>query len=265
MTLVAVISLRVSVPVLSEQITVTEPSVSTAGRRRTIARLRAIVRVPMASTMVTIAGSPSGMAATASPTTARKISSIGMSRRKWPNRNVSRPSATMNPVIWRANWSRRRVSGVTSDCTSPTSVPMRPISVSCPVATTSPRAWPKLTTVPAYAMQERSARAASAATAAVSFSTGTDSPVSAASLILRFFSCISRRSAGTRAPDSSSTMSPGTSRAASISWRSPPRSTVARLASIACTASSACSALPSWMKPISAFTSTTPMITPASM
>jgi hypothetical protein len=64
----AVISFLVSVPVLSEQITVTEPSVSTAGSRRTMAAfLRAMTRVPMASTMVTIAGSPSGMAATAKP------------------------------------------------------------------------------------------------------------------------------------------------------------------------------------------------------
>ncbi len=71
MTRTAVISFLVSVPVLSEQITVTEPRVSTAGSRRTMAWLRAMTRVPMASTMVTIAGNPSGMAATASPTTAR--------------------------------------------------------------------------------------------------------------------------------------------------------------------------------------------------
>ena len=80
----AVISFLVSVPVLSEQMTVTEPSVSTAGRRRMIARFCAMTRVPMASTMVTMAGSPSGMAATASPTTARKISSGGISRTRWP-------------------------------------------------------------------------------------------------------------------------------------------------------------------------------------
>ena len=58
-------------PVLSEQITLTEPSVSTTGRRQMIA-LRPARRVtPMASVTVRIAGSPSGMAATASPTTAR--------------------------------------------------------------------------------------------------------------------------------------------------------------------------------------------------
>ncbi len=69
-----------SVPVLSEQTTVTDPSVSTAGSRRTIARWRAMTRVPIASVMVTIAGSPSGMAATARPTTARKTSRAGIAR-----------------------------------------------------------------------------------------------------------------------------------------------------------------------------------------
>ena len=74
MTRTAVISLRVRVPVLSEQITETEPRVSTAGSRRTIARSAAIARVPIASTIVMIAGRPSGIAATARPTTARKAS-----------------------------------------------------------------------------------------------------------------------------------------------------------------------------------------------
>jgi hypothetical protein len=52
MTHTAVISFVVSVPVLSEQMTVTEPRVSTAGRRRTMACWRAMTRVPMARTMV---------------------------------------------------------------------------------------------------------------------------------------------------------------------------------------------------------------------
>ncbi len=86
---------------------------------------------------------------------------------------------------------------------------------------------------------------AAPATGSVPFSTGTDSPVRAASLTRRFLTRKSRRSAGTRAPDSSSTMSPGTSRAASISWRSPSRNTMARLASMALTASSAFCARPS--------------------
>jgi hypothetical protein len=70
----AIISLRVSVPVLSEQMTETEPSASTAGRRRMMA-LRAAMRwTPMASVMVMTAGRPSGIAATARPTTVMKAS-----------------------------------------------------------------------------------------------------------------------------------------------------------------------------------------------
>ena len=55
-------------PVLSEAMTVAEPSVSTAGSFRTIAPRRAIRCTPIASTSVTIAAKPSGTAATASAT-----------------------------------------------------------------------------------------------------------------------------------------------------------------------------------------------------
>ncbi len=75
-TVCTVISLRVRVPVLSEQMVVTEPRVSTAGRRRIIAWRRAMHCTPTARVMVMMAGSPSGMAATASPTTARNISVV---------------------------------------------------------------------------------------------------------------------------------------------------------------------------------------------
>ena len=67
-----VISLRVSVPVLSEQMTVAAPSVSTAGSLRTMALVAAMRRTPMLSPTVTIAGSASGMAATANATANRK-------------------------------------------------------------------------------------------------------------------------------------------------------------------------------------------------
>lgn len=60
-----VIRFCVKVPVLSEQMTLALPSVSTAGIRRTIPRFAAIRRTPMANTMVTTAGRPSGIAATA--------------------------------------------------------------------------------------------------------------------------------------------------------------------------------------------------------
>ncbi len=63
-----VISFRVSVPVLSLQMTVVLPSVSTAGSRRTTAFWRAMRLTPMARTIVTTMGSPSGTAATAAVT-----------------------------------------------------------------------------------------------------------------------------------------------------------------------------------------------------
>ena len=57
--------------------TVVEPSVSTAGSRRITARRRAIRWTPTASAIVTIAGSPSGIAATASDTAASTASTNG--------------------------------------------------------------------------------------------------------------------------------------------------------------------------------------------
>ncbi len=55
----------VNVPVLSEQITDVQPSVSTDGSERTIAFFFAIRRVPNARQVVITAGKPSGIAATA--------------------------------------------------------------------------------------------------------------------------------------------------------------------------------------------------------
>ena len=68
----AVILLRVSVPVLSEQIADTEPSVSTDGSRLTMALCSASTRVPIEYSVVTTAGRPVGMAEIASATPARK-------------------------------------------------------------------------------------------------------------------------------------------------------------------------------------------------
>ena len=54
--------------------TVTDPSASTAGRRRTMALRRAMRVTPIASVMVITGGSPSGIAATAKATAAMNIS-----------------------------------------------------------------------------------------------------------------------------------------------------------------------------------------------
>ena len=71
----AVILLSVSVPVLSEQIAEVEPSVSTAGRRFMMALRSASARVPIDRSVVTTAGRPVGMAATASAMPVMKSSS----------------------------------------------------------------------------------------------------------------------------------------------------------------------------------------------
>ena len=73
-----IISISVSVPVLSEQMRDTEPSVSTAGRRRMMALRCAMRCTPIASVMVMSAGRPSGIIDTAMPTTAWNISTNAM-------------------------------------------------------------------------------------------------------------------------------------------------------------------------------------------
>ena len=65
---VRVISFWVRVPVLSVQITVVEPNVSTDESLRMSACRWIISRIPKARLIVTTAGSPSGTAAIASPT-----------------------------------------------------------------------------------------------------------------------------------------------------------------------------------------------------
>ena len=64
----------VRVPVLSEQITLLHPKVSTAGNFLIIAFFLAILVTPIDSMIVTTAGNPSGIAATASPTDVINIS-----------------------------------------------------------------------------------------------------------------------------------------------------------------------------------------------
>ena len=75
-----VILLSVSVPVLSEQIIVVLPKVSTAGSLRIMALRFAILETPIAKVMVKAAGKPSGIAPTANATEAMNISNRGCPR-----------------------------------------------------------------------------------------------------------------------------------------------------------------------------------------
>lgn len=222
-----VISLRVSVPVLSEQMTVTDPSVSTAGSLRTIADRVAMCRTPRASVMVTTAGSPSGTAATAKPMAADSSSSRESACSRKPMAIIAAVAAAIATTMRRPSPSISRVSGVSGESASRTRRWIRPSSVRSPVAVTTATARPETTTLPAWSMLERSATAASDATASTCLSTGSDSPVSGASSARTPRASTSRASAGARSPGCTRTMSPGTSVDASTLCHDPSRRAVA--------------------------------------
>jgi len=127
---------------------VTAPNVSTDGSLRVIARRRAICCTPNASVIVTRAGSPSGTAAIANPIAA-------LTRSETPKSWSPRPITIITKVITRITTasffpsaSSERVSGVSTLSTCEIIVCTLPISVSCPVATTTPVPVPAAISVP---------------------------------------------------------------------------------------------------------------------
>ena len=259
-----VISFFVSVPVLSEQTTLTAPSVSTDGSLRTIVFTFAILETESARTIVTTAGSPSGTAATAREIAVRNISPAS---RFWKiaikNKTAQSPTARMLNIVPRS--PNRFCSGVISSGVSWISFAIPPISVSIPVAVTIPSPLPAVTNVDMYAIFFRSPSGVCApARNPASFSTGTDSPVSDDSCVFKFSAVISRRSAGTCCPALSSTRSPGTSTAESTSRILPSRRTTAVSLVIFFKESSAFCAFPSCATPTAAFKSTTAAMIAAS-
>ncbi len=256
-----VISFFVSVPVLSVQMTVVDPSVSTVGSLRTSAWRFTMRCTPTASEIVTTAGSASGTTATASAMP-KMTSSTTFSPR-------ARPSATMNAMMQTAAsasmWpilSRFFCSGVGPDFTVPSRPAIVPNSVFMPVSATTAVPRPCVTDVPANTMffLSPTGRFSSFRTPVV-FDTGTDSPVRGDSSTFSCIAVITRASAGTLSPASSSTMSPGTNSSAGMSRSSPSRSTVATGAESFCSNSIARSARYSCTKPSSAEKRTiTPML-----
>ncbi len=261
---VTVIRFSVSVPVLSEQMTVTDPRVSTAGSLRIRALRRSIRCEPMASVNVTTAGRPSGITATATL--------IAVSTRSVADSPLRAPISTTRPATTtpaRASClptlSSRCWSGVASLSTSWSRPAMRPSSVCMPVATTMPTPRPAATWVPLYDMQRRSPRATlSWSTGSVSLSTGSDSPVRVASSTRSPATSTKRRSAGTMAPASICTTSPGTSSRAAISTVRPSRTTRTIGTAILRSAAIACSARYSWKNPRRVNNTTMAPIAPAS-
>ena len=220
------------------------PRVSTAGRRRMMARRLAMRDTPMASVTVMAAGRPSGIAPTASATAAISMSRSG-SPRRLPTTKPSTASPRMITSSQLENRSMALVSGVARVSVASSRSAMRPVSVPRPVDTTRPPACPATTRVPAKAMQVRSAMPLSAATGSTPLETAVDSPVNEASVTCSARASKRRRSAGTLSPAASHTTSPGTSVTASMRRRWPARSTVTSLATLRASAASASSARPS--------------------
>ncbi len=155
--------------------------------------------------------------------------------------------------------------GVFSFFTVATCLAIFPNSVFDPVAMTTVFPLPSVTVVPAKTMLFISATWISFSMIFVCFSTGSDSPVRDASLTCSRNSSIILPSAGTLSPDSSITMSPGTTSLAKISLSSEFRKTRATGLSIFFKASIAFSALYSWVKPNNAAAITIANIVMASM
>ncbi len=95
-----------------------------------------------------MAGRPSGIAEAVSATTIMNMSPGFCPCQNVPRMKVARARTRMITASQRLNCSICRSSGVDSACTCCSMAPMRPSSVSAPVATTSPLAWPLLTRVP---------------------------------------------------------------------------------------------------------------------
>ncbi len=101
----------VSVPVLSVQMYVTDPSVSTAGSFRINACWRTSFRAPNASEIVTTAGNASGIAATASEMAVSSISIAGSPRSSPETNTTPEIASTAHASRW-PNTARRRCRGV---------------------------------------------------------------------------------------------------------------------------------------------------------
>ena len=176
-----VILFCVSVPVLSEHITETQPRLSTALSSFMIALSAAIFLVPMACTIVTIEPSASGIAATASATANIRESSTGCF---WINLNAK--TITLITMITMASFllklSRLFCNGVLRSPVLFISPAILPISVFMPVPVTTVTALPYVTRLPEYTMFTRSASAVLSKISQSFLSTLADSPVSELSL-----------------------------------------------------------------------------------
>ncbi len=163
----------------------TEPSVSTEGRRLIIAWIFTIRDTLRARTMVTTAGSPSGTAATAKEIAVISISGIFLfCISAMPKSRIHKTMARILKSLPRS--ARRFCKGVVWVSVWLIEWAILPIWVFIPVAITMPSPLPLITLVDINAILMASpGDKGLSATKSGFFSTGTDSPVSAASSIRR--------------------------------------------------------------------------------
>ena len=117
-TSTAFIRFWVSVPVLSVQMKVVEPRVSTASRLRTSALRAAIRCAPMARDSVTVGSRPSGTSATVTPMANRKASRQEMPTKQGKKKN-STPMPRAIAAVTRTIRRSSSASGVGGASTSP--------------------------------------------------------------------------------------------------------------------------------------------------
>ena len=226
---------------------------------------RAICWTPSASVMVTSAGSPSGIAATAKPMVAEISSPAGMPCSTLPIATMTTAITAMISDSFLPKAPICLVSGVSKASISASMVVIRPISACAPVAVTTPTPCPAETSDDENSIDDRSPMPAPAATAPTCLPDGTASPVSAASSTRRLLASSSRMSAGTFDPAETRTTSPGTSCSVGTRTHSPSRRTCASADNMFLMPASACSARPSWTKPMTALIRATVRITQKSI
>ena len=171
---VAVILFCVMVPVLSEQITVAQPSVSTAWRRRTSAFFFTIRLTASASEMVTTAQSPSGTAATARLTPVISMSNSA-SPRKTPVMLTTAQISRQPAAIYLESWAKCFCRGVGSSSISVSIPAICPMRVRIPVFSTRNIPCPPVTVQPMLTSSPASFR--TAADSPVSIDSSHESPV----------------------------------------------------------------------------------------
>ena len=208
---------------------------------------------PIESTMVTMAGKPSGMAETARDTAVMNIVMISIFSTTPTTKIIAQAMRAVTPRIL-PSCASFCCRGVAVSFSPLKRFAILPISVFMPVLVTTAVAVPYVTEQPENTMFFLSPSGAfSPTSASASFSEGTDSPVNADSSDFKFTLLISRASAGTKSPASRRMTSPGTSSLAFTSFSVPPRRTRAWGADMFFSASSAFSALLSCATPITAF------------